>query len=174
MGSEHRSRKWPTTESLAVTPRRLFSLVAEVATIVIAIAYSHVGGPPTRGAMVAVDDGEGRVLLVKARYRKNWSFPGGWVHPSESFADGGARELAEETGVTVEGPLTKIAEFRSKTHHDELFGGRAASATVTATTPWEIEATKWFAADALPPLTVSAQRIIDATNWPPPDQNRTS
>jgi ADP-ribose pyrophosphatase YjhB (NUDIX family) len=49
-------------------------------------------------------DPDGRVLLM--RYDdsppngRHWSTPGGGLNPGESFAEGAARELAEETGWT--------------------------------------------------------------------------
>ena len=53
------------------------------------------------GALV-VDDG--RMLLVKQRrpYGVHWEFPSGYYQPGESFEETAAREVLEETGVTVE------------------------------------------------------------------------
>jgi ADP-ribose pyrophosphatase YjhB (NUDIX family) len=55
------------------------------------------------GRVIALDPGN-RVLLM--RYDdgppngRHWSTPGGGLNPGESYADGAARELAEETGWT--------------------------------------------------------------------------
>lgn len=55
------------------------------------------------GRVIALDPGN-RVLLM--RYDDNppngrhWATPGGGLNPGESYADGAARELAEETGWT--------------------------------------------------------------------------
>lgn len=55
------------------------------------------------GRVIALDPGD-RVLLM--RYDdgppngRHWATPGGGLNPGESYADGAARELAEETGWT--------------------------------------------------------------------------
>ncbi|BCQ22353.1 NUDIX domain-containing protein [Caballeronia sp. NK8] len=41
---------------------------------------------------------DGRVLLV-ARARGRWAFPGGRAEPGEEFSDAAVRELKEETGL---------------------------------------------------------------------------
>lgn len=49
--------------------------------------------------------GDGRILLVQRRNepgRGRWSVPGGRVEPGESDAQALVREMAEETGLTVE------------------------------------------------------------------------
>ncbi|WP_093083913.1 NUDIX hydrolase [Pseudonocardia oroxyli] len=49
--------------------------------------------------------GDGRILLVRRRNepgRGRWSVPGGRVEPGESDAQALVREMAEETGLTVE------------------------------------------------------------------------
>lgn len=50
-------------------------------------------------------DAEGRILLVKRRNNPGsglWSVPGGRVEPGESDTQAVIREMAEETGLTVE------------------------------------------------------------------------
>ncbi len=56
-------------------------------------------------------DSEGRILLLKrsdaARlYPGRWDVPGGKVDPGESFSEALIREVAEETGLSVE--LTSV------------------------------------------------------------------
>ncbi|CAB1128217.1 NUDIX hydrolase [Candidatus Hydrogenisulfobacillus filiaventi] len=60
----------------------------------------------------------GPFLLVRHRHPERgedfWCLPGGWVEPGESLADAVRREVAEETGLTVEPEgLVSLMEFRS-------------------------------------------------------------
>ncbi len=58
--------------------------------------------PTTVGVKAIVTDPEGRVLLVKTRYQRFWTLPGGGVHKRETPEDAAAREVREETGVHVD------------------------------------------------------------------------
>jgi 8-oxo-dGTP pyrophosphatase MutT (NUDIX family) len=57
-----------------------------------------------RAGRIIVLDPDGRVLLMRydggMPLGRHWTTPGGGLEPGESFADGAARELAEETGWT--------------------------------------------------------------------------
>lgn len=61
--------------------------------------------PPLIGVGVIVPAPDGRVLLgrrITAGETPSWGLPGGKVdHPGESFEQAAARELAEETGITL-------------------------------------------------------------------------
>ena len=61
--------------------------------------------PPVECAGAVVRDETGRLLLVR-RGREPaaglWSLPGGRVEPGETAAEAAAREVQEETGLTVE------------------------------------------------------------------------
>lgn len=55
-------------------------------------------------------DPDGRVLVVKPNYRPHWSFPGGILEDAEAPHEGCAREVLEETGLTIApGPLLVTA-----------------------------------------------------------------
>jgi 8-oxo-dGTP diphosphatase len=70
---------------------------------------------PRIGSALLVQDEANRILLGqrnKDPQRGAWVIPGGKIHAFESIADAAARELQEETGLTVEvGKLFKVYEI---------------------------------------------------------------
>lgn len=53
------------------------------------------------GCTAAIFDEGGRVLLTKRTDNGQWCLPGGAVDPGESVAEACAREVVEETGLSV-------------------------------------------------------------------------
>lgn len=53
------------------------------------------------GCTAAIFDAQGRVLLTKRTDNGQWCLPGGAVDPGESVAEACAREVVEETGLSV-------------------------------------------------------------------------
>jgi len=78
--------------------------------------------PPVECAGAVVRDDAGRLLLVRrgrAPRAGRWSLPGGRVEPGETPAAGGARGVAEETGLTVEiGELLATVAIGDYVVHD--------------------------------------------------------
>lgn len=74
------------------------------------------------GAIVAVD---GHLLLVTRENQPakgRWTVPGGRVEPGESMTDAVVREVAEETGLTVQcGPLVGWVERIGPGFHFVIF-----------------------------------------------------
>ena len=68
--------------------------------------YHDPAAPPANSIVpsvtVAVRDGAGRILLVHKIDNDYWALPGGAVDLGESVVDAALREIAEETGVTIE------------------------------------------------------------------------
>jgi ADP-ribose pyrophosphatase YjhB (NUDIX family) len=76
----------------------------------------RVFGPRTVGVRGLVIDADGRVLLVRHTYgRAYWHLPGGGVKRRESLVAGLHRELREEAGVIVTGPVTLLGTYSSLT-----------------------------------------------------------
>lgn len=53
----------------------------------------------------------GRALMVKDSKSGRWEFPGGGVENRETEPEALKREVYEETGLTVSGPIRKITEI---------------------------------------------------------------
>jgi 8-oxo-dGTP diphosphatase len=55
----------------------------------------------TVGALCLIEH-EGRLLMLKQRHRRGWTFPGGLINRGEDAAEAVVREVEEETGLLVE------------------------------------------------------------------------
>lgn len=64
------------------------------------IAAKALLAPVALGAVAAIEDGNGKVLLVRQSYTKGWLLPGGGVGRGEAPAQALVRELEEEIGLT--------------------------------------------------------------------------
>jgi 8-oxo-dGTP pyrophosphatase MutT (NUDIX family) len=67
----------------------------------------YLAGLPAKrvAAGVLFTDRRERVLLVEPTYKPGWEFPGGAVMAAESPRSGAIREVMEELGLIVSGPL---------------------------------------------------------------------
>ena len=104
-------------------------------------------------AAVVVQDGRGRVLLVRHSYGKErWSLPGGAVDQGESPAEAAVREAREEAGVEVElDHLIGVYYLRSRKDGLRfMFAARITSGEPSAADADEIAEIGWFDPDALP------------------------
>jgi 8-oxo-dGTP pyrophosphatase MutT (NUDIX family) len=74
------------------------------------------------GATALFFDHEGHILLVNPTYVDHWLFPGGGIEAEESPAQGCAREVQEELGLTIQlGRLLCIDYLPSDGHKTEAF-----------------------------------------------------
>jgi ADP-ribose pyrophosphatase YjhB (NUDIX family) len=117
----------------------------------------HANSSPCVG--VIVEDDAGRILLGRRAvdpYRGMWDTPGGYLEEGEHPLDGLARELREETGLTVE-PKRFLVAFMD-------WYGDVADANATLNLFWtaqvvageaapadDVAELRWFAPDELPP-----------------------
>jgi ADP-ribose pyrophosphatase YjhB (NUDIX family) len=103
---------------------------------------------------VVVNDGEGRILLVRRNHEPRmgmWAFPSGFVDAGEVVEEAATREVREETGVEVR--LDGLLGVYSEPGGAVIF--IAYAGTIVAGTPEagdEASEVGCFAPDALPPL----------------------
>lgn len=136
-----------------------------------------------RAARVLLLDAEGRVLLfhgcdpADASQGSWWFTPGGGLDPGETPAQGAARELAEETGLTVApdhlgSPVhARVAEFRFAGGHyrqsEEFFVLRVDAHDVDTSgfSALEVSAVlahRWWAPAELATAVAGGERVYPA------------
>jgi len=115
----------------------------------------------------AVFDAGGRVLLVQERSDGRWTLPGGWCDVGESPREAVAREVREESGVTVDVvELAAVLDRERQGHRPPLpfhvYKLFFLCQPVQVGTPQDVETLQvgWFALEALPPLSLT--RVTEA------------
>jgi ADP-ribose pyrophosphatase YjhB (NUDIX family) len=117
--------------------------MCEVRRIIIGVSDSAI---PCVGAIVT--DEQGRVLMIKRGHEPGaglWSIPGGRIEPGETDAEALAREMLEETGLTVEvgrlvgtvqrpGPGGAVLDIRD--YAATVIGGTLAAGDDAADARW--------------------------------------
>lgn len=110
---------------------------------------------------------DGKVLLVQERSDQLWSLPGGWCDVLESPREAVAREVREESGVTVE--VLELAAVLDRERQGQLppfpfhvYKLFFVCRMVEAGTPDDLETLDvgWFSPEELPPL--SSGRVTEA------------
>lgn len=126
----------------------------------------------TAGALAILHRADGRVLLVKPRYRTAWGFPGGFLRRADDQtvsgreqADGAVvREVLEETGVHIEHPGPVVATYvqARRKHIEHVFIVEVSDAQAEAATArcWEIEECSWHPIDEFPVLQPEAEEAL--------------
>ncbi|CAN5686473.1 NUDIX hydrolase [soil metagenome] len=106
-----------------------------------------------------VFDADGSVLLVQRAKQPNlglWTVPGGRLEGQETLAQGVARGIREETGLTVEvGPLACVVERMGDDYHFVILDylARVIGGTLAASS--DAKAAKYVADDELPTLALT-------------------
>lgn len=134
-----------------VVRRRMVRLVAPTFTV---------------GSVVLARDSDGRILLVRQPPGHGWSLPAGIINRGEPPLQCAARELAEETGLLVDTADLSPAVPNAVAHLEGRWVDFVFEVTVDPDDHTievdgaEILEARWCSVQALPPLTVSAARLL--------------
>ena len=106
-------------------------------------------------------DQSGRVLLARHRFgAPQWRFLGGFLHPRERVDEALAREIREETGLTVEvGPILEVVTGYRWERVEIVFAYRVTGGVAALSS--EIEELRSFAPDALPEVRADQRGLIE-------------
>ena len=109
-----------------------------------------------------------KILLVKRAadpYKGNWAIPGGFLEEKEPLETGAARELKEETGLTIK-QLHQIGAFgkpdrdpRGRTISIAFFGEISSEEKVKAAD--DAADAKWFSLKEIPDLAFDHAEILN-------------
>lgn len=116
----------------------------------------------TLGSQTIALNDEGHVLMVRHGYREGWYLPGGGVDHGETMEEAARRELEEETGHHVDGPLTFVGIFYNrhqwKGDHVALYVAQSITKVRDVEPSFEIKEVDFFPLDHLPDNTTQGAR----------------
>lgn len=124
------------------------------------LTLKAVTSPVAVGVTGLVDDGDGRVLVVRHNYQPGWHLPGGGVGAGEAPAEAVLRELREEVGLLQSDPPELVNVFTRRfgwiTNVVVLY--RVRNAEIAFRPNFEINAIDWIDPAAPPPQVAIATR----------------
>jgi ADP-ribose pyrophosphatase YjhB (NUDIX family) len=109
--------------------------------------------------------GDGRILAIQRRDNADWEPPGGVLELDETFEQGVRREVAEETGVTVEVERLTGA-YKNLTRGIVALVFRCSPTSGEPTATEETIRTQWLTPDEIRDRMTPAYavRVLDALN----------
>ena len=111
----------------------------------------------------AITDAHGRLLAIRRSDNDHWEPPGGVLELTETIPDGLAREVREETGLTVEvGALTGV--YKNMVRGIVALVFRCSIIDGTAGTTAEAREVRWLTPEEIPQRMDEAYavRLLDA------------
>jgi PST family polysaccharide transporter len=113
-------------------------------------AWWFIRRPHTVGSVVAVWF-DGRLLLVRTSYRRQYNLPGGFLRPRETALDAAVREVSEELHLVLPPDALTLGW-----HGSTIFEHRHDTTTI-----WEVSL------DAQPQIHVDGREVVWAGWWTP-------
>lgn len=106
-------------------------------------------------------DEQGRVLLARHRFgAPQWRFLGGFLHPRERVEDALAREIREETGLSIEvGPVLEVTTGYKWQRVEIVFAYRVVGGSAVLTD--EVAELQAFAPHDLPDMRADQRGLVE-------------
>lgn len=168
-GDAYHTRRYERVRLLAAA---IYASQADVPASLAAQVYEDDPGhlSPVLGGDAAVFNEQGQILLIQRRDDGLWAMPGGMLEVGETPAEGVCREAWEETGIAVRPQLlvgtydSRRVGSRTLRHMIQcVFLCQPLHPESQAIVTEETLDARWFAEDALPPLSPGhGPRIADA------------
>jgi 8-oxo-dGTP diphosphatase len=119
----------------------------------------------TVGAVLALQRGDGTLLLVEQRHSPGWALPGGLLRRGELPAAGLVREVEEEVGLRLDPaalplPFAVLAPRVRRVDVVYLMADGDAQAAKRGDDKDEVIGVGWFALDALPEVSDATVDIL--------------